>query len=133
MVKSIENTPYSLVYSREGNSGKSTIVKTLENILCDFFYQCPDIIFQKTKASTGPDPGTYELKGKRLAVKSETEKSEQISMAKLKAHVGGAKISTRTHHGAQENFPPSAKFWIEGNYCPLTDYIYSHMGSDEED
>jgi len=103
-----------------GSNGKSEMMKKLQQIVTDVFYQPVDkqIFIKDDKARHGHTSYLIPLMRARIAVYSETEEHEKLNESMLKQLTGGDKISAREIYGRQTSFIPKAKYFILTNHKP---------------
>ena len=93
------------VFEGAGANGKSTILKTLSDILGEVVLaaQSELILAQKYNRQSGaPDSATVGLRGRRLVYCEETEDGQKIDEGKTKRITGGGIITARAPWGKRE-------------------------------
>ncbi len=97
-----------------GGSGKSLVLKVLENLLCS------DAIATVSPMQMDKDYKVATLAGKRFNLVPELDKDTPIPSAAFKAIIGGDTINAREPYGKSFNFTPNVTNWFNGNFFPKT-------------
>ncbi len=84
----------------EGNNGKNVLVDTVKSVMGDYAVVAPEKLLTATKQDSHPTE-LMTLRGRRLAIASETDKGRSWSAARLKRLTGDREVSAR---GMNENF-----------------------------
>jgi putative DNA primase/helicase len=101
-----------------GQNGKTTVVKTLLNLLGpDYACVAPKDLLVIKRNDAHPTELTT-LYGKRLVVSMETD-SRRLSEALVKHLTGGDPLTGRRMREDFWQFPPTHKLWMAGNYKPV--------------
>lgn len=111
-----------IFHGPKGRNGKSTLVKVLSTVLGDYAAVMPEGFLAARKGGTdpsAPNAPMVALKGKRLALISETNERVMLDEAKVKMLTGGEMISVRRVFGTeQEQMSLSAKVIVSSNHRP---------------
>lgn len=85
-------------YIGERNASKSKVIELLQKALGSYCVDFPSetITIVKGKASGAPDPALEQAKGARVAIVSETSKSEPLDVCKIKKYTGNDRYWNRT-------------------------------------
>lgn len=85
-------------YIGERNASKSKVIEILQKALGSYCVDFPSetITVVKGKSSGAPDPALEQAKGARLAIVSETSKSEPLDSCKIKKYTGNDRYWNRT-------------------------------------
>ena len=106
-----------------GNNGKSVIFDTMARILGGFAGTVPVELFleQKySKSADGPSPSILKLRGLRLAVTSEAQRSHRFSLAKVKQLTGGDILEARGLYVHEPiEFPQTHSCVLHSNSLPM--------------
>jgi putative DNA primase/helicase len=108
--------PYSL-----GGSGKSTLLGAVRDSLGND-YACeiePPVFMVKVHEQGGPNEGIAKLYRKRLAISTEIEDGQRLSVSLIKRMTGGERLhhEMKWEHGFE--FQPTHKLWMSGNHRPV--------------
>lgn len=100
-----------------GSNGKSTLVKILQMILCEYATTSKSDLLMHHKTSDN----SYQLaalKGKRLVAVSEFEDGAKIAEADLKTLTGGDEVASRAIYHEVSTWTPNFKIILSGNHKP---------------
>lgn len=100
-----------------GANGKSTLAELLSNVLGAYATACPAGFFEEQKYRKH-ETEIARLRGARLAVASETERSAHLAEARVKDLTGGEKLTARFMRGDHFTFRPTCKFVLLTNHKP---------------
>ena len=100
-----------------GANGKTTFMEVVHHILGDYFVQAnPDLLLQKPGMSHPTERAT--LRGRRLAVCSETDAGRTLAEGTIKMLTGGNTINARKMRQDEFVFQPTHKLVMETNHKP---------------
>lgn len=119
---------FHVLYGKHGSNGKTVFAETAGELLGDYGYPMPSAVFMtspKGGGNLGPAPEISELKGRRFAWASETEKGGRLNTERLKWLTGGDTINARGLFSAPEKFRPTHSIFLLTNHLP-------RIGADEE-
>ncbi len=105
----------------EGANGKSTILEVLLGVLGrDFCFttQADSLMDTKQGDGDGARPFVYALRGKRLALASESKESQKLNAGLVKQLTGDSEITARTLHSKPVTFRQTHKIMLITNHCP---------------
>lgn len=103
-----------------GGNGKGTFVETLAHALGDYATVVPSALFMTVKDNAeAASPAVAALRGKRLAIGSETEERQRLAGALVKQLTGGDTITARQLYKEPIVFQPSHTFMMVTNHLPL--------------
>ena len=98
------------VWFGDGDNGKSTLVMTLFDLLGDYAVKVrSDLLVHAQGKEGAPSPDVAALRGRRLAIVSETEDGCSLSEARIKDIVSNEVIAARRLHCDPFTFPPLTK------------------------
>lgn len=100
----------------DGQNGKSTLVRTLQDVVGTYAMQANKKAFLKTHANKSND--LVELDRKRLVITTEIERGEKLDEAAIKQITGGDKMRERNLHEKNREFEPVCKVFFLMNYLP---------------
>lgn len=101
-----------------GRNGKSKFIETIQGVMGD--YGCttaPDVVAQGRYET--PEHHLATLHGARFVTLPETEESQRLAESRLKALVGGDRITGCRKYQHPFQFDPTLKLWIHGNHKPV--------------
>ncbi len=105
-----------------GNNGKSVIFDTMGRVLGGFTGIIPvELLLEQkfTKPADGPSPAVLKLRGLRLAVTSEAQRSHRFSLAKIKQLTGQDALEARGLYGKITiEFEQTHTLVLHSNYLP---------------
>jgi len=102
-----------------GANGKGTTYNALLHALGDYGHVAESDLFMSAKSNpNGASPAVFALRGRRLAVVSETERDHRLAVALMKNLTGGDPITARPLYGKPVTFPPSHTSLMVTNYLP---------------
>ena len=111
-----------LIAYGEGGKGKGTVFETMAAAMGDYATQIPVEVILKHKYAANanaPTPELIKLKGKRLALCTETGLGRKLDEAKIKWLTGGDTITARAMYAKKPiSFTPTHKIIIQSNYLP---------------
>lgn len=110
-----------LIAYGEGGRGKGTFFETIAAALGDYATTIPvEVILKSNHNANGQaaTPEIVKLKGKRLALCTESGTSSRLNEAKLKWLTGGDMLTARQLYARSETFIPTHKLVISTNYLP---------------
>ena len=100
-----------------GANGKGTFTNTLLGIWGDYGQAAVMEMFTENKSDRHPTE-LAALRGARLVVASETDRSKRWAESRIKALTGGDPIRARFMHCDEFEFIPAFKLMIQGNHKP---------------
>ncbi len=100
----------------DGKNGKSTFTTTLQSLLGSYAIQASETLLLENRGEHTTE--LVDLRGRRLAVCSETPKGKFFNENRVKALTGGDLITGRRMHKDNVTFRPSHKFLICTNNRP---------------
>jgi putative DNA primase/helicase len=108
----------------DGGAGKTTLLEANLNLLGDYAVKLPFTSF--LSSGHGASPGgarsdLMRLRGARLAIAAEGERSAVIDAGTLKSLTGGDKVAGRELYRSSGEFPPTHKLWLSSNFEPHAD------------
>lgn len=108
--------PYSL-----GGSGKSTLLNAVYDCLgADYATEVdPQVFMAKPHEQGGPNEGVAQLYRKRIAISTEIEDGQRLSVSLVKRMTGGEKLRHEKKYEHGFEFTPTHKLWLSGNHKPL--------------
>jgi putative DNA primase/helicase len=109
------------IWAGKGKNGKTTLANTWMNCLGrQYAVKMPFAAFTKSRFDDGKGvtPDLHHLKGARLAVASEGEENQQLSMSKLKEMTGKSMLSVNPKNKDQYDFLPEATIVLDTNEIP---------------
>lgn len=102
-----------------GRNGKSTFTRALLHALGDYGHTAERDLFADRRSNpNGASPALLGLRGRRLAVVSETEAGQRLAPALLKQLTGGDPITARPLYGRPVTFEPSHASLMVTNHLP---------------
>lgn len=115
----------------KADSGKSTVLTVLGEIMGKFHTHLSSSVMMKTQKvqGEGPDPSLMAFYGRRCAVSAELEDGSRLNSKKVKELTGGDFISARenSHKGDPIVFVNKAKLFVCTNFLPEFDADDSGM------
>lgn len=106
-----------------GRNGKDTIVRAVEKVLGPLAGPVSnDVLIQSTKGnnSGAATPHLMPLRGRRIAIVSETNHDQSFNTAQVKLLTGGGKIAARPMYGSMVEFEPTHTLFLMTNNKPRT-------------
>jgi putative DNA primase/helicase len=100
------------------NSGKSTFVTAIQNVLGDYARQAQSDTLKARSQAGGIKDYLAELAGARLVVNTELEEHDRIATGMLKQITGGDLLRERQLYKASVQFRPQFKLWLSANSRP---------------
>lgn len=109
------------VFIGEGRNGKSLLVNTVGQVLGnDFFGDIDGKLLTAQKFDSHPE-NIMRLRGKRLAIASETESGDKFATASIKRLTGGDMLTGRFMRENSTNFRPTHSVVLITNNHPQVD------------
>jgi putative DNA primase/helicase len=103
-----------------GRNGKTTLAELLFWLLGDYAVILPTSTLMQSKRDPGAaSPDLMLLKGRRLALSTETDENARFAEASLKAMTGGDTMTARNPYGLFASWTPTHKLLIVGNHRPV--------------
>jgi P4 family phage/plasmid primase-like protien len=121
-----ENRAFILV--GEGSNGKSLLTRMLDKMLGPLFTTAAKEVFirgSSSRVAGGTSSHMMALKGKRVAVCSETAEGDKIDEAQLKMLTGGDQVTGRRLHENVSSFDNMATCILLTNHKPTCSTDYS--------
>jgi len=100
-----------------GETGKSTLVNVVKEILGSYAWIAPLDMFTRKKFDGHPTD-LASLRGRRLVVSNEVEQGKAWAEARIKALTGGDPVTARFMRQDNFTFDPTHKLIIVGNHAP---------------
>ena len=109
-----------IMYGEGGNNGKTTIARTIHELLGDYGVVAEKQTIMDTRGHNAgaPRPDLVRLRDRRYVCISESEKDDRLAEGLVKNLTGGGVISCRTLHHEPVEFPAIFKIWLDTNYPP---------------
>lgn len=101
-----------------GLNGKTTLLKTLRQLLGDYGEQADFSTFLEKKGE-GPRNDLAKLRGSRFVAAVEADQGRRLSESTIKALTGGDEISCRFLHREYFTYQPEFKIWLATNHKPI--------------
>jgi hypothetical protein len=115
----VSDEMFLLLHGPSGRNGKGTITGPISSALGPLLAaEVPSEYFSagvKYVNTSGPDPLTSSLRYTRMI---RIEEIHRFNIDKLKKYSGGGRISTRSHHQEQYEYPYQFHLWFEVNTAP---------------
>ncbi len=106
-------------YGLERANGKTTLIEMMRKVLGPYFIQADKEVFLKVDGRKGGNSSFLaELKGKRMAVFSETEIDDKLNEGQIKALTGGDRIKAKPLYRDLIEYTNLAKYIISSNHKP---------------
>ncbi|MCA9439559.1 MAG: hypothetical protein KC964_02040 [Candidatus Omnitrophica bacterium] len=106
----------------KGNNGKSTYLETLADILGDYAFTVDRSLFVDINGRHKSTEYTQaRLQGVRFAFSSESERSDILSLSKIKTFAGNDTITARNPYGIPFSIKPNCKLHLATNHIPQAD------------
>ena len=105
----------------QGGKGKGTLLETISAAMGDYATQIPVEVILKGKTGNGEAPAAQllNLRGKRLALCSESGLGRSMDEAKIKWLTGGDTLTARGMYAKKPtSWKPTHKIIIQSNYLP---------------
>lgn len=106
----------------DGCNGKSTLLKTMHMVMCDYAVQANSDTFMAQKYSQAGSARSdlVKLTGKRIVFASEAEEGQRLAESFIKQITGGEEISTRgLYQKTQIEYKPKFKVFYCSNHKPI--------------
>jgi putative DNA primase/helicase len=102
-----------------GANGKSTLLRTMQNLLGgDYAQQTPEAVLFGRQSSGGASSELVRLKGYRCAALTETDYGLSINEERVKKLVSGDTVAARGLYESYQEFEPQAKYFLATNHLP---------------
>lgn len=102
-----------------GRNGKTTLAELLFWLLGDYAVILPTTTLMQSKRDpSAASPDLMLLKGRRLALATETDENARFAESSLKAMTGGDTMTARNPYGLFASWTPTHKLLIVGNHRP---------------
>lgn len=109
-------------YGPKGSNGKSTFLETPGEIMADYSFTVDRSLFVDIGGRHKSTEYTQaKLQGVRNAFTSETERSDTLSLSKLKTFAGNDTITARNPYGQPFSLKPICKLHLATNHIPQAD------------
>jgi putative DNA primase/helicase len=104
-----------------GQNGKSTLLGAIRDCLgSDYATEIePQVFMVKARDTAGPNEGVARLYRKRLAISTEIEDGQKLSVSLIKRMTGGEKLHHEKKFEHEFEFTPTHKLWLSGNHKPI--------------
>lgn len=108
------------VFWGSGANGKSVFTSVLDNLLGEYHLRCdPELFVEgRARAAGQASPHIIALKGRRIAIASETKAGAKMAETALKELTGGDKLTGRQLHQEPQEFHPTHKLILLTNHRP---------------
>lgn len=106
-----------IVAHGDGANGKSTLLRTVGEVLGDYATGAPRDLLVVTRHEPHPT-GITKLHGARFAAAVETEADARLAEAQVKALTGGDPLTARRMREDFWTFTPTHKLWLAANHRP---------------
>jgi phage/plasmid-associated DNA primase len=112
-------------YNVEGSNGKSTVFALVKKAFDQLFVRCNNGLLYASQnvAANQSNEELYGIKGKRIVLFSEPNRSQKLSVAFLKDLTGGDEQTTRKNYGSKTTFVFYGSPHILCNKIPEADDI----------
>jgi P4 family phage/plasmid primase-like protien len=112
------------ILTGSGGNGKSKLMELIRNAMGDYHKPFNIALLQKRRGeASGPNPALHKLRTCRVAEAGEPDKDSNFNTGMLKEWSGNDKVSSRTHHGEEEEWSPMFKLFLLCNDMPPLDSI----------
>lgn len=103
------------------DSGKTVTLETVGGSILGGLGQAlpAALVMLDTKRGAGPESELLELRGRRFAYLSETQRGGKLNCERLKLLSGGDSISARPLYGRLTTFQPTHTLWLATNHRPV--------------
>lgn len=108
----------------EGGGGKTTILEAVTNMLGDYTVKLPFESFCATKYGRSPGGASCDimmLRGARMALAEEGDRSATLDAGRVKELTGGGTITARGLYDGYVMFKPTHHLWLCSNFEPRAD------------
>lgn len=108
----------------EGGAGKTTLLEALSELLGDYATELPFESFclaRNGRSPGGASPDLIKLRGSRLAIAEEGDRSATLDAGRLKALTGGGKLTARDLYSGFMTFSQTHHLWLCSNFEPRAD------------
>jgi putative DNA primase/helicase len=102
----------------DGANGKTTYLETLRDLLGSYAVAAPPKLMVETRNEEHPTE-VWTLRGRRLAVASESKEARKLNEEKIKRLTGSEALSAREMHGNFQNWVPTHKLVVALNHKPV--------------
>jgi putative DNA primase/helicase len=109
---------FFFIYGSFGNSGKSTLVNLIREMLGDYGTHTPTETLLTKNYDNAIPADLARLEGKRMVTAVESNVNRQLDEAKIKAMTGGDPITARHLYKNFTEFSPLFKLWLVANDRP---------------
>lgn len=107
-----------LILHGDGANGKSELFRVLNQLFGGYQKTAKVDTFMDEKHSNGHNEDIARLRGVRLVMTSETEKTRKLAEGLVKALTGGERITASYKHERTFEFIPRFKVWLAANHKP---------------
>lgn len=101
----------------EGSNGKSVWIELLRRVVGNYAFECDKNLFLKRTREIHC-AATIDIRGKRVALCTESEDGDEFNAGALKQMSGGDNVYGRSLYNAGENFQNKAKLILCTNHPP---------------
>jgi len=102
----------------KGANGKTTLLDAVQWVMADYAGKADPDLLTYSDYPTHPT-NVADLRGRRLAVVSETNEGRRVDEARLKDLTGERKLKARYMRQDLFEFDPTHKIWMYSNHLPL--------------
>jgi putative DNA primase/helicase len=120
MLGRVQDQIFPIVYGESG-TGKSTFLDSVTEAFGTYADIAPTTLLLSTGTKTQHPTEVAKLRGQRLVMVHETEKSQLLKSAAMKNMTGGDKLTGRFMREDFFTFTPSHTFVLVTNYPPVLD------------
>lgn len=109
--------PAMLFKIGNGANGKSTILELMKSILGDYCKKLDlGMLVQGRSNAESASPAKMQLENARLVYYSESQKNEELNVAKMKEFLGCETLAGRNLHSNTKEFKPRCNHIVSSNY-----------------
>jgi P4 family phage/plasmid primase-like protien len=115
----VRNMEAFFIATGKGRNGKGLIFELIMNVLGAYFYALPEqALCKRIDNPTSATPFIADLRGKRMAMTTEPEESENLMEGTIKKMTGGDKLTGRALYGNPITFKPQFGLFLQANNVP---------------
>lgn len=115
------NKEHLFILYGHGSNGKSTFIKTIDNVFGDYAKTINSALLMQSNNS-GSQSNEFALSallGARFVSMSETPSGKQLDDNQVKQMTSGERIAAQFKYGNQFNFEPTFSLWMSTNNKPI--------------
>jgi putative DNA primase/helicase len=108
----------------DGGAGKTTLLEAMAGLLGDYAIKLPFESFCLSKAGRaggGASPDLMKLRGARLAIAEEGDRTATLDAGRIKELTGGGTVTARNLYSTFTTFRASHHLWLCSNFEPHAD------------